>query len=32
MFTHEGRRMAEKRHTFMVGFFNRLNKETAGAL
>jgi uncharacterized protein len=32
MFTREGRRMAEKRHTFMVEFFNRLNKETAGAL
>jgi uncharacterized protein len=32
MFTAEGRRMARERHAFMVEFFNRLNKETAGAL
>jgi uncharacterized protein len=32
MFTREGRRMARERHAFMAEFFNRLNKETAGAL
>lgn len=32
MFTAEGRRMARERHTFMVEFFDRLNKESAGAL
>ena len=32
MFTAEGRRLARERHAFMAEFFNRLNKETAGAL
>jgi uncharacterized protein len=32
MFTREARRMARERHAFMAEFFNRLNKETAGAL
>jgi len=32
MFTAEGRRIARERHEFMAEFFDRLNKETAGAL
>lgn len=32
MFTTEGRRIARERHAFMVEFFNRLNRETAGVL
>jgi uncharacterized protein len=32
IFTKEGRRIARARHKFMVEFFNRLNKETSGAL
>jgi uncharacterized protein len=30
MFTLEGRRIARARHTFMVGFFCRLNRESRG--
>jgi uncharacterized protein len=30
MLTDEGRRMAEERHLFMVAYFDRLNRETAG--
>jgi uncharacterized protein len=30
MLTSEGHRMAEHRHAFMVGFFDRLNREVAG--
>jgi uncharacterized protein len=32
MHTAEGRRIAAERHKFMVDFFDRLNKETDGAL
>jgi len=32
MFTSEGRRIARERYDFMVEFFRRLNKETAGVL
>jgi uncharacterized protein len=32
MFTREGRRMAAGRHTFMVKFFERLDRETEGDL
>ena len=32
MFTAEGKQIALERHKFMTGFFDRLNKETAGAL
>jgi uncharacterized protein len=32
IFTREGKRIAAERHKFMVGFFDRLNKETAGIL
>ncbi len=32
MFTREGKRIAAERHTFMVGFFDRLNKEINGLL
>ena len=32
MLTQEGKRIAEERHTFMVDFFNRLNKEVDGIL
>ncbi len=32
MLTKEGMRLAEKRHDFMVDFFNRLNKEVDGDL
>jgi len=32
MFTAEGKRIARDRHKFMTGFFDRLNRETAGAL
>lgn len=32
MFTAEGKRIAGERHKFMMDFFRRLNKETAGAL
>ena len=32
IFTREGRRIAEERHRFMVEFFDRLDKETDGAL
>lgn len=32
MFTKEGKRIANERHKFMVGFFKRLNKEAAGLL
>jgi uncharacterized protein len=32
MFTREGRRIARERHAFMAEFFNRLNRETTGAL
>jgi uncharacterized protein len=32
MFTGEGQRIARERHKFMVGFFDRLNRETAGLL
>jgi uncharacterized protein len=32
MTTAEGRRIARRRHAFMVGFFARLNRETTGAL
>ncbi len=32
IFTREGRRIAAERHRFMVEFFDRLNKETEGAL
>ena len=32
IFTREGRRIAAERHRFMVAFFERLNKETEGAL
>jgi len=31
MFTAEGKRIARDRHKFMTGFFDRLNRETAGA-
>jgi uncharacterized protein len=32
MFTAEGKRIARERRRFMAGFFDRLNKETAGIL
>jgi len=32
MFTKEGKRIAKERHTYMVNFFNRLNKEVDGKL
>jgi uncharacterized protein len=32
MTTAEGRRIARERHAFMTAFFNRLNRETTGAL
>lgn len=32
IFTREGKRIAAERHRFMVGFFDRLNKETDGIL
>jgi len=32
MFTREGRRIAQERHAFMVGFFDRLDREIDGAL
>lgn len=32
IFTREGKRIAEERHKFMVEFFDRLNRETAGNL
>jgi uncharacterized protein len=32
MHTREGKRIAAARHRFMVGFFDRLNRETEGAL
>ena len=32
MTTAEGRRIARERHTYMVDFFARLNRETAGVL
>jgi uncharacterized protein len=32
MHTREGKRIAAARHRFMVGFFDRLNKETEGML
>ena len=32
LLTDEGRRIAEARHAFMVGFFERLNKEVDGEL
>jgi len=32
MFTSEGKRIARERYAFMAEFFDRLNKETAGAL
>lgn len=32
MLTREGRRIAEERHEFMVGFFARMNKEVSGKL
>ena len=32
MFTVEGKKIARERHEFMIDFFNRLNKETAGVL
>jgi uncharacterized protein len=30
MLTHEGKRLAEERHTFMVAFFERLQREAEG--
>jgi len=32
MLTREGKKMAEKRHRFMIDFFERLNKEVDGVL
>jgi len=32
IFTREGKRIAAERHRYMVGFFDRLNKETDGTL
>jgi len=32
IFTDEGKRLAEKRHDFMVDFFNRLKQEAAGEI
>lgn len=32
MLTKEGKRMAKERHSFMLNFFNRLNKETDGII
>ncbi len=32
MMTEEGKRMAEKRHKFMVKFFDRINKEVEGII
>jgi uncharacterized protein len=32
IFTREGKRIAAERHRFMVGFFDRLNRETDGIL
>jgi hypothetical protein len=32
MFTSEGKRIARERYAFMAEFFDRLNKETVGAL
>lgn len=32
MLTGEGKRLAEERHNYMVGFFNRLNEEVKGEL
>jgi uncharacterized protein len=32
VFTREGKRIAAERHRFMVGFFDRLNRETDGIL
>lgn len=32
IYTDEGKRLAEERHKFMVGFFNRLKQEAAGEI
>jgi HD superfamily phosphodiesterase len=32
MLTTEGKKIAERRHQFMINFFDRLNKEVDGSI